>query len=82
MGISPHKWADKIRCNNDPSNLIPFESQKEHQIYHSEMEKFMFKYLKDNSLLDKFFEQNPNLKRKTVKDFIDERERRADGQLN
>lgn len=73
--------ADKIRNNNDSDNLVPFDSQMTHQIYHSEMEKYMFKYLKDNNLLDKFFEQNPLLKRKTVKDFIDERERRAGDQL-
>ena len=60
--------VDKVRNNNDDSNLIVFDSNKDHQVYHSDMEQAMVLYIRDNNLMSDFLDKNKKLNVGTIAD--------------
>ena len=62
--------VDGDKFNNSLENLVVFNKNSEHHQYHHDMNSAMFKFIKQNNLLDKFYKLNPSLELETLKNLI------------
>ena len=59
-----------VKCDISLDNLHVFPSRSSHTGYHSRLERTMYDFLWEFDLLDRFYEEHPELKLKTLKDLL------------
>jgi len=63
---------DSVTSNNRLDNLCVFEGNGEHKRYHRAFDKAAYQFLRDNELLDDFYNRFPDLQPRTLRDMLND----------